>query len=151
MPCSDNEWLVRSIEWYDGVVLGIVRRQHPPGLFLASLLAWNVERNERAYALVPLAEEEARSLNLAVENVQSANEEDWLKIQIKIERLVRAYSGPVEIGVCRRLGDGFWRSAMFSIGDEGIRDQLVPDVEEVVEAGRLEMWVERIAMTDVTT
>src|ERR1043165_5049254 len=50
---------VEILDWYDGIVLGVVRASWDRGLFLASLLSWSQENGIRVLALLRIEEAEA--------------------------------------------------------------------------------------------
>ncbi len=52
-------------DWYDGPVVGLGRVAGRPGICLISLLAYDADSRRRAYALIPLDDDEAAALTRA--------------------------------------------------------------------------------------
>src|SRR4051812_18124499 len=69
---------VRVLDWYDGIVLAIVRTNWRSNIFLASLLSWDRELQMRVLALVPLDDEELARLQLLT---------DWGDIRAYLDTL----------------------------------------------------------------
>ena len=69
---------IRILDWYDGIVLAIVRTNWRSEVFLASLLSWDRELGMRTLALVPLDEEQ-------VARLQSLT--DWRDIRTYLDAL----------------------------------------------------------------
>jgi len=55
---------IQILDWYDGIVLGLVRTSWLPGIFLVSLLAWAQVERKRIFALIPVTEAQSETIKL---------------------------------------------------------------------------------------
>jgi len=143
---------LHAIDWYDGVVTGLVQRVDSSRWWLASLLAWYPDLGERIYALVPLDNEVAGRL-LAVVSERAEAEDDkqrkWDAIQQALADIRREQRGAVQLLRCRSLGEPVLGHAEVDIGEPSVRDAIGQDIETAIAgsqdaAGR--RWIERTSL-----
>jgi hypothetical protein len=134
---------VRVIEWYDGIVSGLVRFSVHSHWSYVSLLGWSPHLQEKLYALVPLDVATAkRILPLVAITSGSSGAEDWFAIQKEVELLKRAYRGSVYLIRCRNLEEPALAMMEVGIDDHGIRHHLGREVDVAVAEGEMERWLE---------
>jgi hypothetical protein len=141
---------MRPIDWYDGIVTGLVTFSNDARWFYASMLGWSMDLSEKIYALVPLREESVERL-LSLLRTQrapfNADIEEWNSIQREAYLLKRSISGKVAIVRCRELDSGVLSLAEVDIDENGLREALGQDVEMALAEGQAERWLELLATT----
>lgn len=146
MRSSGDVLEVRPIEWYDGVVSGLVTFSSDPHWFYASLLGWSLELDERVYGLVPLSEDVARRMLALIPRVPgNADGDRWNSIQREVGHLKRHYEGKVTIVRCRNLGEPVLSCVEMDVDEHELRQALGQDIEVASGEGHAEKWLELLS------
>lgn len=80
---------VEIFDWYDGMVLAVVRPSWMVGLSVASLIYWAQSKRLRVYAILPISEVQARSLTNVAKN--------WTELRSEVTRLAAGMENDVAV------------------------------------------------------
>jgi hypothetical protein len=127
--------IVEIIDWYDGVVVAIVRPSWRSGIYLASLLRWSQEKRHRVYALLPLLPEQVAS-------VTAWPEGEWEPLLAFLRELAGAVTGSVGVVVVEEARDVVVHETAVSV--ESIREHLIGDIDLAMTA-EAAVWDKLIA------
>lgn len=112
------------LDWYDGIVVAVVRTSWEPGRFLASLLAVTESQGERVFALLPVSEAQAETLRATA---------DWEELQSKLRSIVGNLSGPVML---IRVDVGGDVVATGQARPEDVREDVMGGFDEALDRSR---------------
>ena len=125
--------VVLILDWYDGIVVGVVRVGRTSTLFLAALLCWAQERRRRVYALLEIERAE-------VDRLQAAGG-DWSRLEAEVEHSFAEANREISI-VCMDE-----RSAAVEaekrVPSSDVLVDLVSDVEEALAPERMR-WLDML-------
>lgn len=124
--------LVEIVDWYDGPVIAFVRTSWRPGLFLASLLAWDLPARRRVLALVPLAPETV---------VPTNNASDWDARISFLGQVVDQADGRALLVSTEHPHDNVVSESDIAIRD--VRPDLLGDVDTALSPDRRK-WLTRV-------
>lgn len=119
---------VETLDWYDGIVTGVVRLSWTDGVFLASLLAWSQRRRRRALALLRLDAPEADA-------IQRLSTGDWSKLVDHLRDLCERATGEVIVAEIDESTDTVLTAATVPLTEA--REHLIADVERTLEPDRM--------------
>lgn len=108
------------VEWYDGVVLAVVRPSWRDGSFLASLLGWLQSDRRRVYALVPLGAED-------VADIARLGKSNWDDLVSGIRKYLDGAAGDIPVVTVDEVTGEVVREDVFDV--KRIRGHLVGDIE----------------------
>jgi hypothetical protein len=77
------------IDWYDGVVLALVELNWVGGEYLATLLAWDLDRRERVFALFPMRDGRAARIRACLASG------DWSSVMSCVKSIAGEVTGEV--------------------------------------------------------
>lgn len=124
---------VKILDWYDGLVSGVVRVSWVEGRFLAALLCWSMDRRLRVYALRRLGELDLRELE----------QSDWLRLTTTIERIFLVDGASVSL-ICVDEQNGIV-VAEEDVPASEVEGQLALDVEQAL-APQQATWLSRLGI-----
>lgn len=121
-------------EWYDGLVIALVRSTWKEGIYLASLLAWSQAQRKRVYALIPVNAQKA-------EAVMGGKQMDWDALLGQLREMFELASGGSVTVVCcdEELGEVV---SEISINYAEVDRELLLGIEEALEPQRMR-WIDR--------
>ncbi len=115
--------VIEVLDWYDGIVVGLVRCSWRSGVFLASLLTWSPEGRTRRLALVPLTDQQLA--------IARHNQTDWQAHKGALRAIVDAYKGDVSLVSLVEASDEVVEEESTAI--ERISPLLLGTIEEAIE------------------
>jgi len=119
--------IAEMIDWHDGIVLALVTTNWTDGTYLCSLLAFDANRRERVFALLPLSESE-------VSETKSRLDGEWEALLSYLRCLWDKASGKITL-VCYRDTDE-QVIAEKAVDASELINQSISDVEEAVSDNR---------------
>ncbi len=119
--------IAEMIDWHDGIVLALVTTNWIDGTYLCSLLAFDANRRERVFALLPLSESE-------VSETKSRLDGEWEALLSYLRCLWDKASGKITL-VCYRDTDE-QVIAEKAVDASELINQAISDVEEAVSDNR---------------
>ena len=135
---------LQVIDWYDGIVVALVRFEEGEGWFLASLLAWRQDGDERVYALVPIGGQFLeRMLDVAREGNTKRN---WQEIKKQLARFRNQCTADAIVIRCRELGARVYAVAEMSLETLGLRAQIGQEVDGAISEERVDIWLSHPAL-----
>lgn len=114
-------------DWYDGVVLGVVRLSWKEGIFVASLLSWSQSKRRRAIGLVPVTQEQ-------LEEVRALAAADWEGLLAHLRDYVGRLDGELVVVHVDETSDEVVAERSFP--GVQVRDDLIGDVESALDSTR---------------
>lgn len=118
--------VIEVMDWYDGLVLGVVRIDGVTDLLLASMLALDVTSSRRVFVLMRLDEAQ-------LSQIRTHAKGDWAALQQYVGGLAHGLTGDVTIvqtnGKNEVVGELVMRA-------DDVRDEIPSDVEVAVDAKR---------------
>ena len=122
---------METIDWYDGIVLAVLSTNWMEGIYLGSLLAFDVELRKRVIALLPLSESD-------LSEIRSRLGGDW-ELQLSyLRQLWRQASGGITVLCCIEAGERVIAETTVDAND--LKDEAVSDVEEAVSKSRMKWF-----------
>lgn len=125
---------VSVLDWYDGLVVALVRPTWKEGICLASLVAWSQELRRRVYALIPV---DVR----AVESILSDRKMDWEVGKVRMREICDEVGGKVALVCCDENRDEV--IAEIPINYIEVRRELLSSIEEALDPSRMR-WLDRV-------
>jgi hypothetical protein len=128
---------LETIDWYDGIVLAVLATNWMEGIYLGSLLAFDVELRKRVIALLPLSESD-------LSEIRSRLGGDWELVLSHLKQLWRQASGRITVLCCIETGERVIAETTVDASD--LKDEAVSDVEEAVSKSRMK-WFDAFPST----
>jgi hypothetical protein len=122
---------VEILDWFDGIVLGIVQLSWRGGFFLASLVAWSPDDKRRALALVPVTQEQQ-------DRFRAMAASDWSQLLIDLRLFCSAATGRAIILCVDDRTDVIAGETEVNCAD--VSGDMIGDVSESTEAQR-QRWL----------
>jgi hypothetical protein len=119
------------LDWYDGIVLGVVRLNWTEGLYLAALISWAQSRRLRVYALLKVESAEVEALKLL--------HGDWTRMRAEVHGSFARAEGDIDIVCVDETSEDV--VAQKRIPVSRVADHVVSDVEEALGPER-SVWLE---------
>ena len=116
--------IVHLIDWYDGLVAGVVRAEWLPGPHLCTMLMYDAEKRIRIFALLPLSEQ-------SLEDLRSLLDSDWDSLVLYLKKLW-ACAEQSSVLVCR-TGPDERIMAKTMVDTSRVRDDAVNDIERATD------------------
>lgn len=139
----------RVIDWYDGIVSGLLRLQSFQKWFFVSLLAWNQQADRKVFAVFELAESQSdRLMHLLSNGEEGETERRWKDIQDEIKVLRESLQGRIILVECRDIDSPISSTSEIDIDQKGIREQIGQSVEQALSANRIETWFGHLGLTE---
>lgn len=119
---------VEILDWYDGLVTGVVRLSWEDGWFLASLLSWSQESRRRAFGLIRVQE-------VDVERIKHiAGGGQWPDVMAHLQALCCRATGEALVVSVDERSDVVLAAKRLSIDD--LRDDMLSQVERALAPER---------------
>lgn len=125
------------IGWYDGIVVAVLSTNWMEGVYLGSLLAFDVELRKRVIALLPLEEGD-------LYEIRSRLDGDWESLLAYLKQLWNQASGNITLLCCTDAGERVIAETTVDASD--LKDEAISDVEEAVSKGRMK-WFQAFPST----
>ncbi|MCJ8337089.1 MAG: hypothetical protein MJK10_01335 [Pseudomonadales bacterium] len=133
---------IKVIDWYDGVVTGLITITDRTGWFFASLLAWNPESQEKIFSIFPLNMEcSDRLIEILSDDSDSGV---WSSLEHEIITIRTNYLGNVMVIKCLDLGEPVISGFEDDLDVLQIRSQVGRDIEDVILDDRSTAWFDSI-------
>lgn len=122
---------IEILDWYDGVVVGLVRLSWTEGLFLASLLCWSQQKRRRVLGLLRVDDAEAGKIKHAAAG-------EWLELVAYLRDLAgRATGDAMVLSTDEESGV---ITTVTTVPVEEVREHMLSDVERSLEPER-QRWL----------
>jgi hypothetical protein len=139
------------IDWYDGLVTGLVRLRGQSEWFYVSLLAWSMRLEEKVFAVVAVTDEIAqRLIALLSKTAEGATEETWSAIQKEVARLRTEASGKARLIRCKEFGEPAAAEMEVELDELDLRDQLGQDIQSSLDEKQVKRWLGLEALQPVS-
>jgi len=129
------------IDWYDGLVSGLIRIRGQSEWFYVSLLAWSMRLEEKVFAVVSVPDKIAQRLSALLSNTAEATREKrWSAIQHEIAGLRAEASGKARLIRCRDFGEPAAAEMEVELDELDLRDQLGQDIQSSLDEMQVKRW-----------
>ncbi len=119
---------IEIFDWYDGIVLAIVRASWREGFFLASILSWSQESRQRAFALLSVTQQQADEIS------RVAGGEEWESFLAYVKGLYGVPAADI-LAVCLdETRDEIVYERKVELAD--VKDDVAIDIQEAMDPKR---------------